>query len=81
MAIKAIIGLGNPGARFDNTHHNIGFAIVDELAQKYGGSWRAKDNMEITEIRLGDQNILLIKPQTFIIHKWLWLDKKNVLIA
>lgn len=66
MAIKAIIGLGNPGPRFDNTHHNIGFAIVDELAEKHAGSWRAKDNMELAEIRLGDQKIFLIKPQTFM---------------
>lgn len=66
MAIKAIIGLGNPGARFDNTHHNIGFAIVDELVAKYGGSWRAKDNMEFAEIRIADYPIILIKPQTFM---------------
>lgn len=64
--IKAIIGLGNPGPRFDFTRHNIGFAIVDALADRHNGSWRTKDNMELTEIRIGDSNILLIKPQTFM---------------
>lgn len=66
MIIKAIIGLGNPGARFDNTRHNIGFAVVDELARAHGGSWRMKDNMELSEIRIGENPILLIKPQTFM---------------
>lgn len=66
MVIKAIIGLGNPGARFDNTRHNIGFAVVDELARNHGGSWRMKENMELAEIRIGDNNVLLIKPQTFM---------------
>ena len=66
MIIKAIIGLGNPGARFDHTRHNIGFAVLDELASKHGGSWRAKDNMEFAEIKIGDHALLLIKPQTFM---------------
>jgi PTH1 family peptidyl-tRNA hydrolase len=66
MIIKAIIGLGNPGARFDNTRHNIGFAVVDELARAHGGSWRMKDNMELAEIRIGDNAVFLIKPQTFM---------------
>ena len=66
MIIKAIIGLGNPGARFDNTRHNIGFAVVDELARNHSGSWRMKDNMELAEIRLGESGVLLIKPQTFM---------------
>ena len=64
--IRAIIGLGNPGSKFTYTRHNIGFRIVDELAKRYGGIWREKDNMEFSEIRIDDHPVLLIKPQTFM---------------
>ncbi len=64
--IKAIIGLGNPGSRFDKTRHNIGFAIVDALADAYQGSWSSKGNMEQAKIIINDQPILLVKPQTFM---------------
>jgi peptidyl-tRNA hydrolase, PTH1 family len=64
--IKAIIGLGNPGRRFDHTRHNIGFAIVDALAEKYHGSWDKKGNLEQARIIINDQPLLLIKPQTFM---------------
>ena len=64
--IKAIIGLGNPGPRFDYTHHNIGFMVVDALADTYHGSWQKKDDMEVAQIRINDHNLLLVKPQTFM---------------
>lgn len=64
--IKAIIGLGNPGSRFDTTRHNLGFAIVDALADKYQGSWSSKGKMEQAKITINEQPILLIKPQTYM---------------
>ena len=66
MDIKVIIGLGNPGPKFSKTRHNIGFRVVDELAQKYGGSWRTQGNKEVAEIEINGKSILLIKPQTFM---------------
>lgn len=66
MNIKVIIGLGNPGTKYQRTRHNIGFLIVDELAEKYNASWHAKDNREIAEIEINGKNITLIKPQTFM---------------
>lgn len=66
MDIKAIIGLGNPGAHFTTTRHNIGFRIVDQLAERAGATWRHKDNMELAEITLNGKKVLLIKPQTFM---------------
>jgi PTH1 family peptidyl-tRNA hydrolase len=46
-----IVGLGNPGSRYDGTRHNIGFAVVDELARRAGANWREKPawNAEIAE--------------------------------
>ena len=66
LQIKAIIGLGNPGPRFHNTRHNIGFMILDALADQHQASWSTKDIMEISTIKIHDQKIILIKPQTFM---------------
>ena len=64
--IRAIIGLGNPGKKFDGTRHNIGFAVIDQLAEQYNGTWKEKDNYQYAEIQMGMKNMLLIKPQTFM---------------
>ena len=66
MDIKAIIGLGNPGPKFSKTRHNIGFRVVDALAEKHGATWRTHGNKEVAEITINDKAILLIKPQTFM---------------
>ena len=64
--IKAIIGLGNPGPQFLNTRHNAGFLVLDALADKYSASWQKRDNMLLAEVDIDGQQILLIKPQTFM---------------
>lgn len=66
LLIKAIIGLGNPGPRFVNHRHNIGFRVVDLLCERYMGSWQSKDTMELATVRIKDNPVLLIKPQTFM---------------
>jgi len=66
LAIKAIIGLGNPGPKFYNTRHNIGFRILDTLAQTHGGVWHKKNEMEYAEVTIGNDHVMLIKPQTFM---------------
>lgn len=65
--IKAIVGLGNPGREYQYTRHNIGFRVLDSLAQQHNASWSQKENMLIAEIR--DRNnslVILIKPQTYM---------------
>lgn len=64
-SLKAIIGLGNPGPTYYYTRHNIGFRILDALAQTHHTSWHAKDTMELATLTNGHK-ILLIKPQTFM---------------
>jgi len=64
--IKAIIGLGNPGAKYSSNRHNIGFMILDELAEACNSNWSKSDNFESAKIEIGDNSILLIKPQTFM---------------
>lgn len=64
--ILAIIGLGNVGAQYRQTRHNIGFMIVDELANRYGGQWEHKELMDVATIRIGEKKVLLLKPQLFM---------------
>ncbi|HLB93884.1 MAG TPA: aminoacyl-tRNA hydrolase [Candidatus Babeliales bacterium] len=64
--IQAIIGLGNPGAQFEKTRHNIGFRVVDQLAAQSGSSWSKQTNLEQAVIEINQQKICLIKPQTFM---------------
>jgi PTH1 family peptidyl-tRNA hydrolase len=64
--IKIIVGLGNPGKQYQYTRHNIGFLVVDALAEKYGGTWRKKDEKEMADVTINGQQIILVKPQTFM---------------
>ncbi|MFA5074682.1 MAG: aminoacyl-tRNA hydrolase [Candidatus Babeliales bacterium] len=59
--IKAIVGLGNPGQKYYKNRHNIGFRIVDEIANRLNLSWLKKDNLEYAK-----NSFYLIKPQTFM---------------
>lgn len=64
--IKAIIGLGNPGAAYLLTRHSIGFRILDALAEQLAASWRSRENMHIATASAKGKTLLLIKPQTFM---------------
>lgn len=64
--ILAIIGLGNPGRQYQNNRHNIGFRVVDALADHLNASWKSRDHMEVAEAVVNDRKIYLIKPQTFM---------------
>lgn len=62
-----IVGLGNPGEKYDKTRHNIGFMMLDALAEKLGVSVRtAKFHALIGECELGGRRVVLMKPQTYM---------------
>ncbi len=61
-----VVGLGNPGRRYERTRHNAGFMVVDELAHRHGGSWRQKKRAESAPVNLGLAEVTLLKPQTFM---------------
>ena len=62
-----IAGLGNPGAQYQKTRHNIGFVAVDYIAQKLGVKVdRAKFHSLVAEAKMGDVRVLLMKPETFM---------------
>ena len=64
-----IIGLGNPGEKFKNTRHNVGFMAVDKFAEKNSFpefKLQKKSNALISEGIIGEEKIILAKPQTFM---------------
>lgn len=62
-----IVGLGNPGAEYVNTRHNVGFMAADAIAAKFGfGSFKAKFDGLIAEGKIGGEKVYLLKPQTFM---------------
>jgi peptidyl-tRNA hydrolase, PTH1 family len=65
--MKVIVGLGNPGAKYAGTRHNVGFEVVDYLAAAPGCTpFREKYEAFVAELKEGDETILLIKPLTFM---------------
>ncbi len=62
-----IVGLGNPGNRYENTRHNMGFLTIDRLAKKYNVRGdKIKFKSLIGEFDLNGEKIILVKPQTFM---------------
>lgn len=61
-----VFGLGNPGARYENTRHNAGFLVLDEIAKKKDVSVSKRKRGALTAEFDTDKKIMLIKPQTFM---------------
>lgn len=67
MSLKLIVGLGNPGRKYAETRHNVGFWAMATLAEKFGVSGpRAKFQGETVEVRLAGEKGLLLTPHTFM---------------
>ena len=61
-----VVGLGNPGREYAGNRHNVGFMVVEELARRYGGSWRSKFNGRIAEVRIDEHRVALLEPETYM---------------
>lgn len=62
-----IVGLGNPGAKYEKTYHNMGFTVIDKLAKKVGISFRKNTcDAIVGECFLRGEKIILAKPLTFM---------------
>ena len=90
---KLVVGLGNPGKEYEGTRHNIGFAVLDRLAEKFGCSFRKKSRFSamIAEAVAGEAGkVVLAKPQTYMnrsgaavnaLLQWLKIEPAQLLVV
>ena len=65
--MKVVVGLGNPGKKYDGTRHNVGFDVIDMLARAVGvGGFSSRFKAQIAEAREDAEKVLLVKPETFM---------------
>jgi PTH1 family peptidyl-tRNA hydrolase len=85
-----VAGLGNPGREYERTRHNAGWMVVDELARRHGGSFRSKFSGQLSETRLDDLKLALLKPETYMnvsgqsigaVRKFFKVDPADVLVV
>ena len=88
--MKIVVGLGNPGAEYSATRHNVGFLAVEELAKRWEiSSWRSRHEALVAEYRENSESVLLVKPQTYMnlsgvavgeISRWYKLKADDVIV-
>lgn len=61
-----VAGLGNPGGQYARTRHNVGWLVVDELAERHSGTFRGKFSGRLSEVRVGESRVALLKPETYM---------------
>ncbi len=68
MGVRLVVGLGNPGDKYDRTRHNMGFMAIDALKEQIAASssWRGRGEAQLCEATLNGERILLMKPQSFM---------------
>lgn len=84
-----IVGLGNIGSEYDDTRHNIGFDVVDYLAEHYDGKWKTDTLGDVATIKHKGRSFTLLKPSTYMnrsgksVNHWmqkLKIQKDNILV-
>lgn len=81
--MKVIIGLGNPGAEYVGTRHNVGFEVVERVGRNYSAVWeyQKKHEVAVTKVLWGDEVVYLIKPMSFMnrsgepVRRWVEFNK------
>lgn len=77
-----IVGLGNPGSEYDETRHNVGFEVLDNLAKRYEVKFEQDSLGEICEFKFKSRTFILLKPNTYMNLSGkavrYWLQKKKV---
>lgn len=64
---RVVVGLGNPGPEYELTRHNAGFLVVDLLGENLRANyWKDQAGSKVAVVRLGDEDLVLAKPQSFM---------------
>lgn len=67
MRIKLVVGLGNPGKEYEKTRHNMGFRVLDKVAEKLNiSNWKQRDGALYFDTYVGFSKVLFLKPQEYI---------------
>lgn len=64
--MKCIVGLGNPGKKYEKTRHNIGFKVIDELINRHQITMKSKFKCNYGLYYHGSESLMFVKPQTFM---------------
>ena len=65
--MKVVVGLGNPGPRYESTRHNVGFRVLAELARRWGADRsKLKFDAELADAQFAGEKVLLVAPQTYM---------------
>lgn len=84
-----VVGLGNPGSKYENTRHNIGFKVVDEFVKEVEGTFETDKLADVARVKYKGRIIVVIKPNTFMnlsgkaVNYWLQKEKiprENLLV-
>lgn len=77
-----IVGLGNIGAEYQGTRHNIGFTVVSALAEKAGATWSTERYGDVARMRVKNAELVLLKPSTYMNLSGeavrYWKQKENI---
>ena len=86
-----IVGLGNPGRQYEESKHNTGFRVVDELAKRWNVTlWQDKMDALVAQTTVNGEKIILVKPQTYMnesgravgpLMRWYKIDQPDVYVA
>lgn len=89
--MKLVIGLGNPGLQYEQTRHNVGFRIVDNLAKKLGWQWsERRARAVLASGTIGSEKVVLVKPLTYMnlsgeavgeLMRWYKLQPEDVFVV
>lgn len=88
--MKLLVGLGNPGAQYERTRHNVGFRVIDALAEKLSVRWERRGRAMIANATLEHEKVVLVKPTTFMnnsgeavgeLQRWFKLEPEDILVV
>ncbi len=63
---KLVVGLGNPGLKYKNTPHNLGFEVMNSLAKEDHAGWSERNFAQLAETQIENCRLVLVKPRTYM---------------